>query len=68
MIVAQLSPEFTARLVDRWQELEEQARSTPITPALPTTYVEALKALVASEEAKLLAESKVKELEAPLIK
>lgn len=25
VIVAQLSPEFTARLVDRWQELEEQA-------------------------------------------
>lgn len=24
IIVAQLSPEFTARLVDRWQELEEQ--------------------------------------------
>ncbi len=25
IVVAQLSPEFTARLVDRWQELEEQA-------------------------------------------
>jgi len=25
VIVAQLSPEFTARLVDRWQELEERA-------------------------------------------
>jgi len=25
VVVAQLSPEFTARLVDRWQELEEQA-------------------------------------------
>lgn len=25
VIVAQLSPEFTARLVDRWQELEQQA-------------------------------------------
>ncbi|MBD9373203.1 Rha family transcriptional regulator [Rhizobium sp. ARZ01] len=35
VVVAQLSPEFTARLVDRWQELEVQARSTPITPALP---------------------------------
>lgn len=35
VIVAQLSPEFTARLVDRWQELEEQAQSTPIAPALP---------------------------------
>lgn len=25
VVVAQLSPEFTARLVDRWQELEQQA-------------------------------------------
>jgi phage regulator Rha-like protein len=25
VVVAQLSPEFTARLVDRWQELEAQA-------------------------------------------
>lgn len=30
VVVAQLSPEFTARLVDRWQELEAQA-----APALP---------------------------------
>jgi phage antirepressor YoqD-like protein len=31
VIVAQLSPEFTARLVDRWQALEEQASK----PQLP---------------------------------
>ncbi len=31
VVVAQLSPEFTARLVDRWQELEQQQA----TPALP---------------------------------
>lgn len=30
VIVAQLSPEFTARLVDRWQELEAQAQSTAV--------------------------------------
>ncbi|KMQ75281.1 Rha family transcriptional regulator [Marinobacter subterrani] len=29
VIVAQLSPEFTARLVDRWQELEAQALNLP---------------------------------------
>jgi phage regulator Rha-like protein len=32
VIVAQLSPEFTARLVDRWQELEAQA-AKPVTRA-----------------------------------
>src|SRR5690606_11770992 len=32
VVVARLSPEFTARVVDRWQELEEQA-----APALPRT-------------------------------
>ncbi len=31
VIVAQLSPEFTARLVDRWQELEATAK--PMSPA-----------------------------------
>lgn len=29
VVVAQLSPEFTARLVDRWQELEEKATALP---------------------------------------
>ena len=47
VVVAQLSPEFTARLVDRWQELESQK-----APALPSTYREALVALLASEDAK----------------
>jgi len=31
IVVAQLSPEFTARVVDRWQELEAKAA----VPALP---------------------------------
>lgn len=31
VVVAQLSPEFTARLVDRWQELEQRQ----LTPQLP---------------------------------
>lgn len=39
IIVAQLCPEFTARLVDRWQELEEAARQ----PAIPQTLPEALR-------------------------
>lgn len=41
VIVAQLSPAFTARLVDRWQELEAQA-STP-SIHIPKTFAEALR-------------------------
>ncbi|MDH4541075.1 hypothetical protein CUR85_13575 [Sulfitobacter faviae] len=33
VVVAQLSPEFTARLVDRWQQLEEEKRRGPQTIA-----------------------------------
>lgn len=33
VVVAQLSPEFTARLVDRWQELEAQAAQGLFKPA-----------------------------------
>ena len=38
VVVAQLSPEFTARLVDRWQELESKQTQT-----LPQTLPEALR-------------------------
>jgi len=38
IVVAQLSPEFTARLVDRWQELEEQNKFL-----IPQTLPEALR-------------------------
>ena len=41
VIVAQLSPEFTARLVDRWQELEEQVHRAQ--HAIPQTLSEALR-------------------------
>lgn len=46
IVVAQLSPEFTARLVDRWQELEGQVTR-------PMTQLEAYKQLVRMEEEKL---------------
>ena len=46
IVVAQLSPEFTARLVDRWQELEQQVTR-------PMTQLEAYKQLVRMEEEKL---------------
>lgn len=38
VVVAQLSPEFTARLVDRWQELESKQM-----PQIPQTLSEALR-------------------------
>lgn len=38
VVVAQLSPEFTARLVDRWQELENKQM-----PQIPQTLSEALR-------------------------
>lgn len=38
VVVAQLSPEFTAKLIDRWQELEDQQ-----SPQIPTTLSGALR-------------------------
>ena len=48
IVVAQLCPEFTARIVDRWQELEERAE---LPKALPQNYKEALLQLVEQVEA-----------------
>lgn len=47
VVVARLSPEFTARVVDRWQELEARA-----APALPQTMAQALR--LAAEQAEQL--------------
>lgn len=49
VIVAQLSPQFTARLVDRWQELE--AAAAPLFN-VPTTLSGALR--LAAEQAELI--------------
>lgn len=46
IVVAQLSPEFTAALVDRWQALEAQQ-----APALPRTMAEALRLAANQAEA-----------------
>lgn len=43
VIVAQLSPEFTTRLVDRWQELEAQVAKP--APVLDLNSVSGLRAL-----------------------
>ncbi|HHT4259162.1 TPA: Rha family transcriptional regulator [Klebsiella variicola] len=47
VVVAQLSPEFTARLVDRWQELEAASSSV-----LPRSFSEALRLAADLEEEK----------------
>jgi phage regulator Rha-like protein len=59
IIVAQLSPEFTARLVDRWQELEQQASN----PIANLTRIDLLKLALDSEEKRIALEHKVEELE-----
>lgn len=41
IVVAQLSPEFTGAIIDRWIELERQVRQ-PVTPAIPQSFAEAL--------------------------
>ncbi|MDY4297544.1 MULTISPECIES: Rha family transcriptional regulator [unclassified Xanthomonas] len=41
VVVAQLSPEFTARLVDRWRELEERVASAKL-PAIKDPRIAAL--------------------------
>ena len=53
VVVAQLCPEFTARLVDRWQELESAH-----APKLPQTMAQALR--LAAEQAELLEQQQAK--------
>ncbi len=60
IIVAQLSPEFTARLVDRWQELEAKTAG----PAIPRSLPEALR-LAADEVEKRAAAEAALALAAP---
>lgn len=56
IVVAQLSPAFTARLVDRWQELEAQV-AKPQAPALPQSLPEALRLAADEAEKREKAES-----------
>ena len=61
VVVAQLCPEFTARLVDRWQELE--AAAATLAPALPDFRSPAIAARAWAEqfEARAAAEATIAE-------
>lgn len=61
VVVAQLSPEFTARLVDRWQELENQQ-----TPQIPQTLSEALR-LAADQAEKIERQNLLLEQQRPKV-
>ena len=60
-VASRLNTALLMRIIDRWQELENQSK-----PPLPTTYIAALEALVASEKAKELALLQVDELQVEL--
>ena len=49
IVVAQMCPEFTGRIIDRWQELESKQIAAV---QLPQDYLSALKALTAEVEAR----------------
>lgn len=63
VIVAQLSPEFTARLVDRWQELEAAAPA----PAVPQSFAAALR-LAAEQQDVIEAQAAQLAAAAPAVK
>lgn len=56
IVVAQLSPEFTARVIDRWQELEEQVRSPVFTLPDFTNPSVAARAWADEHDGRLIAE------------
>ena len=63
VVVAQLSPEFTARIVDRWQELEDaQSASSPQLPNF-SDPVAAARAWADEAEQKQVAQAKAVQLE-----
>lgn len=64
IVVAQLCPEFTARIVDRWQELEQKvgAGATALNPA-NLTRLQLIEMAMQAEQERLVLENKVGELE-----
>jgi phage antirepressor YoqD-like protein len=66
VLVAQNCPEFTARIVDRWQELEAQVANPIATAIAELTRMDILKLAMDSEHARLAAETKLAQA-APMI-
>lgn len=57
VVVARVSPEFTARVIDRWQELEDQAAGKEKF-YIPSTLSEALQ--LAADQARIIEEQRPK--------
>lgn len=66
IVVAQLSPEFTAKLVDRWQELESRVQIMDTTTQLAHAVLLAQKVLAEKQEVIQRLETKV-EVDAPKV-
>lgn len=58
IVVAQLCPEFTAKIVDRWQELEEKAKSFAALPDFNNPVI-AARAWADQVESRQMAETKL---------
>lgn len=64
VVVAQLSPEFTAKLVDRWQELEHQITKPAFDPMAALNDAEFLRGTLLTYSEKVIAlEHKVEEMQ-----
>lgn len=61
VVVAQLSPEFTARVVDRWQELEAKAAAPALDPA-NLSRMQLIELAMQAETERIALEGKVVEM------